>query len=347
MINTKTQELIRRISQASQVLRYGKIVSASRPEIPDLRPDEIAEARQIFPMDKFFIFGHARSGTTLLARLIRLHPEVHCNWQAHFFTRSPLLESLVSNSDVAEWLSRSSNRWNRGRDLSTAILRAVSDFILERDARRAGASVIGDKSPNNLLNGDAVQLMHKIYPDGKLIFMVRDGRDAVLSHRFQLFIDRPKYLSKQDRVIRAAFEEESELFLKGKRSIFTELGIREAAKGWARNVKETNALGREYFGSNYLCLRYEDLLTDPWQEMARIWQFLEVDTDLLELRSRLTTELSSNPDKEWQQEQGAKLVNAIKKGKSGSWSELFTENDHRIFQEIAGDVLAEFGYEIN
>jgi hypothetical protein len=31
-----------------------------------------------------------------LMRLVRLHPEVHCNYQAHFFTRQPLLKSLVN-----------------------------------------------------------------------------------------------------------------------------------------------------------------------------------------------------------------------------------------------------------
>jgi LPS sulfotransferase NodH len=98
----------------------------------------VAEIKQFFPRRKFFILGHARSGTTLLMRLVRLHPDVHCSYQAHFFTRPPLLKSLVNTPEAEEWLTRKSNRWNQGRDLSPLVLRAAADFIMERDAAREG-----------------------------------------------------------------------------------------------------------------------------------------------------------------------------------------------------------------
>ena len=165
-------KLIHRINLAVQVLLNGSLGVTEQDGIPTINPDDVAEAKLFFPMEKFFIFGHARSGTTLLTRLIRLHPEVHCNYQAHFFTRPPLLQSLVSSNDVRKWLTRSSNRWNRGQDLSPVVLRAISDFILERDARREGKVIVGDKSPNSLMNGDAVRLLHKIYPDASRLFLL-------------------------------------------------------------------------------------------------------------------------------------------------------------------------------
>jgi len=155
--------LIKRFKLAARILTKGAEPEKARRElIPPISLEEVAEARQFFPMGKFFIFGHARSGTTLLTRLVRVHPDVHCNYQAHFFTRPPLLNSLVSDPDVGAWLARRSNRWNRGRDLSPVVLRAVSDFIMERDARLAGKNIVGDKSPNSLLDGRAVQLLHDI-----------------------------------------------------------------------------------------------------------------------------------------------------------------------------------------
>src|ERR1051325_9133208 len=86
-------ELFKRIRSAARILLKGDAQSETRPPIPTITAEEVAEIRQFFPREKFFIFGHARSGTTLLMRLARLHPEVHCNYQAHFFTRQPLLKS--------------------------------------------------------------------------------------------------------------------------------------------------------------------------------------------------------------------------------------------------------------
>ena len=337
--------LYRRLKLAWRVLVHGP---ESENHVRALRPlttEEVEEAQSFFPLRKFFVFGHARSGTTLLARLIRVHPQVHCNWQAHFFTRPPTLEGLVNRDEIGEWFSRRSNRWNRGQDLSPVAVRAIADFILEREARRLGKTVVGDKSPNSLLHGEAVRLLHKIYPDGKLIFIVRDGRDAAISHRFQIFIDASQHLTKEDRAIRTAFERDPEPFLCGERSIFTEKAICRAARDWARNVIETDQLGRALFGDQYIALRYEDLLESPMEQMTRLWEFLSVDTILSELPHLLEDELTQNPDRDWQRHKAEKLISPLSKGKSGSWRELFTRRDKTVFYEIASAALAAWGYD--
>src|SRR5262245_42946755 len=125
--------MLSRVKSAARILLNGDSKKAKRDLIPSITLEEVAETKQFFPREKFFIFGHARSGTTLLMRLVRLHPEVHCNYQAHFFTRQPLLKSLVDSPEAEEWLKRKSNRWNQGRDISPLVLRAAADFIMERD----------------------------------------------------------------------------------------------------------------------------------------------------------------------------------------------------------------------
>jgi hypothetical protein len=334
----------RRLSLTLGVLVRGRQSSPVRPDIPPISPEEVAEAREVFPREKFFIFGHARSGTTLLARLIRLHPEVYCNYQAHFFTRPPLLQSLVADVEVQKWLTRSSNRWNRGRDLSPVVLRAVSDFILERDAQRAGKPIVGDKSPSSLLDGRAVHLMHNIYPDAHLVYIVRDGRDTAISHRFQGFIDAPQRLSKEDLHIRAEFSRHAEPFMRGERSIFTEKGIRQAAEGWVKNVVETDQAGVELYASQYISLRYEDLLESPWDEMSRLWNFLGAASGDANLEQAVMGEIQQNPDADWQQQKAGEIANSLQKGKHGSWREMFTPRDRQVFNEIAGETLKQWGY---
>ena len=342
-------DLIRRLKLARRSLAGSQSAPATRREIPAITAEEVAEARAIFPTEKFFIFGHARSGTTLLTRLIRLHPNVHCNYQAHFFTRAPLLEALVADPEVANWLSRRSNRWNRGRDLSPVVLRAVSDFIMEREARRVGKAGpefrVGDKSPNSLLNGRAVHMMYKVYPDARLVFIIRDGRDAVLSHRFQSFIDAPQVLSKEDLCIRDEFTRNPAPFLKGQRSLFLEESLRQEAQRWVENVTQTDRAGRELLGEGYCCLRYEDVLPQPWEQMCRLWTFLGVALNIDGLRQELEGEMQQNPDADWQQQKGGEIASSIQKGRRGSWQETLTTRDRQIFQEVAGEALASWGYD--
>jgi hypothetical protein len=313
-------------------------------DIPAISDDEISEAKTFFPMEKFFIFGHARSGTTLLTRLIRLHYKVHCNYQGHFFTRPPLLQSLVADEEIQSWLTRRSNRWNRGKNLSPVILRAAVDFILEREALSLGKSIVGDKSPNSMLNGKAVRLLNDIYPDARLIYIVRDGRDAVVSHRFQSFIDATQHLSRDDWKIRESFIKNPDSFTSGSLSIFTEKGLKKAAQGWDLNVCETVENGETLFKEQFYTLKYESLLENPSNELLLIWKFLDAGDPQAEITEQIASEMQSNPDADWQNKKAGEIASALQKGKRGSWEQYFTKNDRRLFNESAGDTLKTWGY---
>lgn len=333
-----------RFKTAARILLKGDTKKKKRDPIPVITADEVAEIKQFFPREKFFVFGHARSGTTLLTRLIRLHPDVHCNYQAHFFTRQPLLKSLVDTPEAEEWLRRKSNRWNRGGDLSPLILRAAADFIMERDAVRENKRIVGDKSPSSTIHGQAVRDLHAVYPDAKLIYIVRDGRDVLISERFRNLIEESRFLTTDDRHIIEELRKDATPFTSGTRSIFTKTVIRRVAGGWVKNLQETEDEGRRLFGENYCSLRYEDLLARPFYEMQRLWNFLGVEGDL-SLENAIVDELSSNPDEEWQAKRNEEIASVLPKGKAGNWQRLFTANDKAIFKEVTGEMLIRWGYE--
>lgn len=337
--------MLSRFKSAARILLKGESKKKSRSPIPSITPAELAEVKQFFPREKFFIFGHARSGTTLLMRLLRLHPEVHCNYQAHFFTRKPLLTSLVDSPEAEEWLSRKSNRWNRGRDLSPLVLRAAADFIMERDAAREGKRIVGDKSPSSTIHARVVRDAHALYPDARIIYIVRDGRDVLISERFRNFVEDSKFLTSEDKRILSDLETDSAPFGDGRRSIFTETFIRNIARRWADDLNEIDSEGKRLYGRKYISLRYEDLMKRPFAEISRLWKFLGVKKIDKSLEKQLLAEMSSNPDEEWQAKRNEGIADFLPKGQTGNWRRLFTAKDKALFRDIAGDVLVRWGYE--
>ena len=334
-----------RFKSVARILLRGESQKRKRTQIPTITSEEIAEIKQFFPREKFFIFGHARSGTTLLTRLARLHPEVHCNYQAHFFTRRPLLKSLVDSPEAEEWLRRKSNRWNQGRDLSPLVLRAAADFIMERDAAKEGKMIVGDKSPSSTIHGQAVRDMHAVYPDAKLIYIVRDGRDVLVSERFRNLVEESKFLKQEDKHIIQELRKDQSQFTNGTRSIFTDAFIQRVAKGWVENLREMEDEGKRLYSENYFSLRYEDLLAHPFDEMTKLWNFLSVKKTDASLEERIKTEITSNPDEEWQTKRNEDIASFLPKGQAGNWKRLFTEKDKSLFKEVAGGMLIKWGYE--
>ena len=337
-------EIVTRLKKAVRLLFKGDPRKSTRNPIPAITPEEVTEIKGFFPREKFFILGHARSGTTLLMRLARLHPDVHCNYQAHFFTRRPLLKSLVDTPEAEEWLTRKSNRWNHGRDLSPLVLRAAADIIMERDAAREGARIVGDKSPSSIIHGQAVRDLHAVYPDAKIVYIVRDGRDVIISERFRNFVEESKFLTAEDKRIISDLRRDPKPFEDGRRSIFTETFIRRKAGDWVNDLQETEDESRRLFGENFYGLRYEDLLEHPFDEMQKVWEFLGVKADK-SLEKTILEEMSSNPDEEWQERRNQDIASFLPKGQTGNWTRLFSKGDKAVVKEVAGEMLVKWEYE--
>jgi hypothetical protein len=303
---------------------------------------ELEAIRRRFPLSKFFVFGHARSGTSFLARLIRLHPDVHCEWQSQFFSeRGPV--PYLTSAGFQHWLRHPSDRWTSGWDPTAAFLRVCCDTLLEKGADRAGKRIVGDKSPNE--NGaEAVEWLAAIYPDARLIYIVRDGRDTVLSKRIQAFIDQPDTLRREDRAIRRALLSDPRPFLERKRSIFTARWLEAAAATWSESVRGSAESGRRLFGDRFALVRYEDLLAEPYEVMDRLWTFLGADAPRQELQASVLAQTQENPEADWHESTSFAFVRELPRGVHGGWRSLFTPEDTERFNRAARVGLEAFGY---
>jgi len=153
---------------------------ASRP-VPAITPEESREARLFFRCPSSS-FTARRSGTTMLVRIVRVHPQVHCDYQAHFFTRQPLLESLVASPQAGEWLA-AQQPLERGRDCPRY---CCAPPRFHPGARRPpqGKTIVGDKSPNSCWTGRPFSCSTKSIPTLSWCISPRRARRR-LSHRFQ------------------------------------------------------------------------------------------------------------------------------------------------------------------
>ena len=311
-------------------------------ELPPLHASELARIKKYFGRPKFFILGYPRSGTTLLARLLRTSPEVSCRWQGHFASGADDWIERMGRPELANWLSLRSNRWVEEGPSLTALARITADYVMERIAEEEGARWVGDKTPTPRMD-HAVERLHKLYPDAFVIAIVRDGRDAALSQRIQAFIDQPETLSIQDSRIRHQVVNDPEAFGAGKRSIFSESWLSRVAEHWAQSVGAGHERAKMLYGERYRALRYEDLLQDAQALILELWRELGIP-EAAWATSDLETAMASNPAADWHRQAEPDLAAQLKRGSQGGWQRWFSEEDIKVFNRYAEAQLRVWGY---
>lgn len=344
MMPRKIEGLIRRIKSSVSVFRFGQNPMVEVMDFPELTEEDMREIKSFFPMPKFFIFGYARSGTTLLSRLLNLHPDVYNSRLGHFVTYKEGVFNLLNSPATQDWLQRPSMYWNGGKNLSTKMMRSTCDFILEKEAKKFNKNIVGDKSNNNTVNGKAIERLKLIYPDAKVIFLIRDGRDVAVSQRIRFFVELPKYLDRVGLSIREEFFSNPDAFLQEKRSIFSKKVLKQEALNWSANVTETDAMARKYYPDRYYSLRFEDLILTPAKIIKEIWSFLGANVEDESLTDLILNEMEKNPDAKWQKRQDLILPDNIQKGKTRNWTEVFTQRDRELFLRFAGKTLKDWDY---
>lgn len=189
-----------------------------------------------------FLVGARRSGTNWLQRIVNAHPDVvGVPSETYLFSRAirPLTERFQHGA--AGSLSLGVIYMER-----RAFLDALRDFcdaifLGLLDALGPGAARLTERTPEHTTSLD---LINDIYPDARIVHIIRDGRDVVRSLASQHW---------------------------GPGS------IRQAAEEWKESVEKARADGGS--SESYLEVRYEALLAEPRTEIRRMYEHLDLEVN--------------------------------------------------------------------
>ena len=341
--------------------RLGPAVERIRARLRAQTPPGVPYPADGVPV--FFVVGLAKSGTTWLMKILDAHPEVLCKGEGRFFGEeyrrevlaqtqtkqqpSSLYNALLGSEYLRLWIDRSV--WTREGETDEQIrdlVRLATNYFLTTELSKSGKKVVGDKTP--LLGPKFVEEIHEIYPEAKVIHIIRDGRDQAVS-----FIHQQGNRAKRGRTHRLSPEElaKSEAYRRSPQELavagegmFAERTLRKAAENWDLRVGQAIEDGPALFGDAYTEVRYEDLLERPNQEIERLLGFLRVDTDrkLVERCVSSATFEKLSKGRERGQEDPTSFY---RKGVAGDWKDLFNERDRQVYKEEAGELLIRLGYE--
>lgn len=123
------------------------------------------------PAAPIFMVGFPRSGTTLLDTILLGHKAVH------------VLEEVPILAQVADELGTFQRIGELGEDEAVRLRARYFDEV-SRVAPGAGTKLIVDKNPLSMMRAP---LIHRLFPDAKIIFAMRHPCDVVLSCFMQNF----------------------------------------------------------------------------------------------------------------------------------------------------------------
>ena len=311
----------------------------------------------------FFVVGQAKSGTSWLMRLLDAHPEVLCRGEGRIFGLDYLREDLLEGDRpfqpsslyrafleadyLRAWVERSV--WTRRGSTDEQVrelVRLTARHFLGAALAQSGMRVIGDKTP--FLGDTILEEIGTIYPDARVVHIIRDGRDVAVSAMHHLWNQRipPRGSGLEDEEVRKrdAYRSDPRAFAEGGEGIFTERRLRATAAMWKRHVGRARDDGARLLGDRYLEVRYEDLLERPEGELGRIDVSLGVDDGADTLRECIRAASFER----WSggRRQGDEDSAALeRKGIAGDWRQVFTDADRAVFKQAAGEMLIDLGYE--
>ena len=240
--------------------------------------------------EKLFIVGVGRSGTSLIQSMLNAHPDVV------FLPETQYLRKYVLNHKKWEGEDKANKEFGGDIKLDRLDLEKgelanschsfieVYNKILNTITEEKKARISGDKDPRNL---DYIDDLSHFFPEAKVLHIIRDPRDVVLSRTKADW-------SKGWPFILHAFLYSSQL----------ERGRRKA---------------KAQFGDNYMEFYYEDLLSNSEVVLKKISEFVDIEyTQQMLAFEKSARELVDPSEMQWKKETiGPLLSKNSKKWKTG------------------------------
>ncbi|MGB0695665.1 MAG: sulfotransferase family protein [Rhodospirillaceae bacterium] len=278
--------------------------------------------------DLFFVGGAPKSGTTWVTLLLDAHPEILCRGEGHFITNlsREISKALTAyNKEITSKNNVVFSEVDQAFPLltkadATMVLRMAVLCQLAKLSGQPGIRALGEKTPDNVIY---MALLWQMFPDAKLINVVRDGRDVALSawrHGMRL---HPKWNLETYKDFSGY--------------------VPVMAKAWARNLQAAE-LAAQAAPDQVLSIRYESLLADPHDVLGQMLAFLGRE-NTQPLRQRCIEAA------QFEKLSGGRAAGVedrgsfFRKGQAGDWWEAFSARDREVYTEIAGEALARYGYD--
>ncbi len=242
-----------------------------------------------------FLVGAGRSGTTLLQKLLCLHPGIAyiSNYEARYsWFPDGLACGIVAHrlqAKLGAWFDKGGNAYFVGRPWFKKIFPtphegepifascgiplfptpdtvaevAPSDCLrrrFEQFRKRAGAEIFLSK---RTANNRRIRLLASIFPHARYVHLLRDGRDVAQS------------LSTVEWWDNHTVWWDGRTALEMERAGEPRLSI--CARNWVRETQELETQLAPIDPASILALRFEELLNDPVAHLERVVRFLGLD----------------------------------------------------------------------
>ena len=187
-------------------------------------------------------------------------------------------------------------------------IRSYRDFvdaIFQCYADARGKKRWGDKTPFYTPDIDVIR---RIFPDAKILHLVRDGRDVILSQK------SIKWMSGN---------------------------LPKLVQDWQWKATIAHKVGA-VLGDDFLEIRYEDLVCRPEENLRRICTFIGEAYDPTMLTySANAKEVVPAESLKWHRNS----VQPPDPNQLAKWKQRLTKAERIIFEQLAGETLDLFGYE--